>query len=380
MVARRFGGSQPWFVHPRPCSFGRAQGWAHEPCQPGQGPCRGRRHVRRCRREVRRHERRAVDGDGPAVAAGDRPGRWGAGQARRVLDIAAGTGTSAEPFADAGVCTWCRPTSRWGCCGWASGAGPTWPSRPPTRLRLPFADESFDAVTMSFGLRNVVDTDAALREFLRVTRPGGRLVVCEFSQPVNAAFRAVYLNYLMRALPRIARHTSSTPSPTVYLAESIRAWPDQRELAGRVGGRRLGRRRVAQPHRRHRRPAPGRQARRADADGASPARLPAAAHEAMAAPVARRYPIDPAESRRSGFVDAEVWRRAAARAPPPRTSEHRDVTMATAATRRDESADVIVVGAGPAGSPPRHTWPWPASTSWCWRRPRSRARRSAATG
>ena len=84
---------------------------------------------------------------------------------------------------------------------------------------------------MSFGLRNVADPETALREFLRVTKPGGRLLVCEFSQPVNKVFRTVYSNYLMRALPPVARRTSSNPDSYVYLAESIRAWPPQGELA-----------------------------------------------------------------------------------------------------------------------------------------------------
>ena len=93
--------------------------------------------------------------------------------------------------------------------------------------RLPFADDTFDAVTISFGLRNIVDTAAGLREMLRVTRPGGRLVVCEFSHPTWAPFRTVYVEYLMKALPPIARAVSSSPDAYVYLAESIRAWPDQ---------------------------------------------------------------------------------------------------------------------------------------------------------
>jgi demethylmenaquinone methyltransferase/2-methoxy-6-polyprenyl-1,4-benzoquinol methylase len=103
-------------------------------------------------------------------------------------------------------------------------------------LRLPFRDGAFDAVTISFGLRNVQDTRAALRELARVTRPGGRLVVCEFSHPVNRAFRAVYLEYLMRALPEVARRVSSNPDAYVYLAESIRAWPDQAGLAADLAG------------------------------------------------------------------------------------------------------------------------------------------------
>jgi demethylmenaquinone methyltransferase / 2-methoxy-6-polyprenyl-1,4-benzoquinol methylase len=87
---------------------------------------------------------------------------------------------------------------------------------------------------ISFGLRNVADPDAALREFRRVTRPGGTLVICEFSSPTWTPFRTVYTEYLMQALPRIARAVSSNPEAYVYLAESIRAWPDQSTLAGRV--------------------------------------------------------------------------------------------------------------------------------------------------
>jgi demethylmenaquinone methyltransferase / 2-methoxy-6-polyprenyl-1,4-benzoquinol methylase len=98
-------------------------------------------------------------------------------------------------------------------------------------LRLPFADGAFDAVTISFGLRNTADPDLALRELLRVTRPGGRLVVCEFSAPTWRPFRTVYTEYLMRLLPAVATRVSSDPDAYVYLAESIRAWPRQAELA-----------------------------------------------------------------------------------------------------------------------------------------------------
>jgi demethylmenaquinone methyltransferase/2-methoxy-6-polyprenyl-1,4-benzoquinol methylase len=101
-------------------------------------------------------------------------------------------------------------------------------------MRLPFADRSFDVVTMSFGLRNVSDPDAALREFLRVARPGGRLVLCEFSQPTVPAFRRLYTNYLMRSLPAVARAVSSNPESYAYLAESIQAWPAQRAMAERI--------------------------------------------------------------------------------------------------------------------------------------------------
>src|SRR5204862_3152489 len=84
-------------------------------------------------------------------------------------------------------------------------ARPALPFAAGDATRLPFADDTFDAVTISFGLRNIVDPDAGLREMLRVTRPGGRLVVCEFSSPTWTLFRTVYLEYLMRALPPLAR-------------------------------------------------------------------------------------------------------------------------------------------------------------------------------
>lgn len=153
----------------------------------------------------------------------------------RVLDIAAGTGTSSEPFADAGVEVVPADFSL-GMLAVGNRRRPDLGFTAADAMRLPFADESFDAVTMSFGLRNVADTGAALREFLRVTRPGGRLVVCEFSHPVNAAFRKVYTEYLMRSLPAIARRVSSNPESYVYLAESIQAWPTQRELASALLG------------------------------------------------------------------------------------------------------------------------------------------------
>ena len=152
----------------------------------------------------------------------------------RVLDLAAGTGTSSIPFGQAGAvvvpCDFSLGMLRVG-----KRARPQMPFVAGDATRLPFADDSFDAVTISFGLRNVVDPDAGLREMLRVTKPGGRLVVCEFSAPTWGPFRTVYVEYLMRALPPIARTVSSNPDAYVYLAESIRAWPDQPALAARIG-------------------------------------------------------------------------------------------------------------------------------------------------
>jgi demethylmenaquinone methyltransferase / 2-methoxy-6-polyprenyl-1,4-benzoquinol methylase len=102
-------------------------------------------------------------------------------------------------------------------------------------LRLPFGDMSFDAVTISFGLRNVADPDAALAEMLRVTRPGGRLVICEFGHLRSPALDAVYGRYLMAALPAVARRLSRAGDAYEYLAESIRDWPSRAELARRIG-------------------------------------------------------------------------------------------------------------------------------------------------
>ncbi|MBC7308779.1 MAG: demethylmenaquinone methyltransferase [Tetrasphaera sp.] len=147
-----------------------------------------------------------------------------------VLDIAAGTGTSSEPFADAGVRVVPADFSQ-GMLRVGRGRRPDLAFTAADAMRLPFADDSFDAVTMSFGLRNVTDTAVALAEFLRVTRPGGRLVICEFSAPTNKYFRRIYQQYLMKSLPSVARRISSNPDSYVYLAESIQAWPDQAELA-----------------------------------------------------------------------------------------------------------------------------------------------------
>jgi demethylmenaquinone methyltransferase / 2-methoxy-6-polyprenyl-1,4-benzoquinol methylase len=151
----------------------------------------------------------------------------------RILDLAAGTGTSSQPFAEAGALVVPCDFSQ-GMLQVGKEARPALGFTAGDATRLPFADDTFDAVTISFGLRNIVDPDAGLREMLRVTRPGGRLVVCEFSSPTWAPFRTVYIEYLMKALPRVARAVSSNPEAYVYLAESITAWPDQARLAERL--------------------------------------------------------------------------------------------------------------------------------------------------
>ncbi|WP_171169952.1 demethylmenaquinone methyltransferase [Streptomyces sp. I05A-00742] len=161
-----------------------------------------------------------------AAAVGGRPGQ-------KVLDLAAGTGTSSIPFSADGAyvvpCDFSLGMLREG-----KKRHPWMPLTAGDATRLPFADGVFDAVTISYGLRNVQDTDAALREMLRVTKPGGRVVICEFSHPTWKPFRTVYTEYLMRALPTVARMVSSSPDAYVYLAESIPTWPDQPALAGRM--------------------------------------------------------------------------------------------------------------------------------------------------
>jgi demethylmenaquinone methyltransferase/2-methoxy-6-polyprenyl-1,4-benzoquinol methylase len=148
----------------------------------------------------------------------------------RILDLAAGTGTSSLPFAKAGAAVVAADFSL-GMLRQGRLRHPELALVAGDGLALPFADGVFDAATISFGLRNLVDRAAGLVELRRVVRPGGRLVVCEFSHPVNAWFRSIYMEYLMRALPAVAERVASNPEAYRYLAESIRAWPDQQTLA-----------------------------------------------------------------------------------------------------------------------------------------------------
>jgi demethylmenaquinone methyltransferase / 2-methoxy-6-polyprenyl-1,4-benzoquinol methylase len=161
----------------------------------------------------------------------------GARPGERVLDVAGGTGTSALSFTATGAdCVACdfslgmlragrsrlaSQKQRGGRLGLVAGDA----------LRLPFRDEAFDAVTISFGLRNVASAAAALAEMRRVTRPGGRLVVCEFSTITIAPLDMLYRRYLTDVLPAVARRTARNPEAYTYLAESITDWPAQRELA-----------------------------------------------------------------------------------------------------------------------------------------------------
>ncbi len=151
----------------------------------------------------------------------------------KILDLAAGTGSSSEPLAAAGAEVIAADFSE-GMLAAGRKARPHLAFIKADALNLAFEADTFDVVTISFGLRNTADIDKALAQMRRVTKPGGHLVVVEFSHPVWRPFRTIYTNYLMRFLPVIARITSSNPDAYIYLAQSIRAWPDQAALASRI--------------------------------------------------------------------------------------------------------------------------------------------------
>lgn len=146
----------------------------------------------------------------------------------RVLDLAAGTGTSSSPFAAAGASVFPTDISM-GMLRVGKVQQPGLHFVAGDALQLPYADESFDAVTISYGLRNVEDTASACKEMLRVTRPGGRVVIAEFSTPTHPVFRWLYEQVALRVVP-LAAKVSSNPAAYGYLAESILAWPDQEGL------------------------------------------------------------------------------------------------------------------------------------------------------
>jgi demethylmenaquinone methyltransferase/2-methoxy-6-polyprenyl-1,4-benzoquinol methylase len=155
------------------------------------------------------------------------------GPGMKILDVAAGPGSSSEPLFNAGADVTSLDFSE-GMLAQGRKARPYLKFVKGDALNLPFDDNRFDVTTISFGLRNTHDFKKALKEALRVTKVGGRMVIVEFSTPTFAPFRIIYMNYLMKALPKLAKRTSSNPSAYVYLAESIRAWPTQEQLAAEM--------------------------------------------------------------------------------------------------------------------------------------------------
>ncbi len=148
----------------------------------------------------------------------------------KILDIAAGTGSSSRPLVDKGAEVIALDFSE-GMLAAGRKRHKDIKFQQGDALNLPFTENTFDVTTISFGLRNTSDTSAALKDALRVTKTGGRIVVCEFSHPTNKVFRFIYLKYLMRTLPVIAKRISKNPAAYIYLAESIQAWPNQSSLA-----------------------------------------------------------------------------------------------------------------------------------------------------
>jgi demethylmenaquinone methyltransferase/2-methoxy-6-polyprenyl-1,4-benzoquinol methylase len=147
----------------------------------------------------------------------------------RILDIAAGTGSSSAPLVAKGADLIALDFSE-GMLAAGRKRHKKIKFQQGDALKLPFAENYFDVTTISFGLRNTSDTTAALKEALRVTKQSGRIVICEFSHPTNKILRLIYLKYLMRALPVIAKRISKNPAAYIYLAESIQAWPNQSAL------------------------------------------------------------------------------------------------------------------------------------------------------
>ena len=156
----------------------------------------------------------------------------------RILDIAAGTGTSSAALTRTGAQVVAADFSE----GMIEVGRQRHADNPNIEFvqadatALPFADGEFDAVTISFGLRNVVEPQKALAEFYRVTKPGGRVVICEFSTPPLTPVRVGYFAYLNHVMPAIVRLASSNAEAYDYLGESIAAWPDQATLSGWLRG------------------------------------------------------------------------------------------------------------------------------------------------
>ena len=154
----------------------------------------------------------------------------------RVLDVACGTGDLSLVLASAGEARvvgldFCRPMLEIARRKAEAGSRRV-PFVEGDALRLPFADEAFDAVTIAFGLRNLAGVAEGLCELRRVLRPGGRVAVLEFSTPVLPGFRALFRFYFTRVLPRIGGLVSGSRGAYEYLPDSVSRFPDQGRLAG----------------------------------------------------------------------------------------------------------------------------------------------------
>lgn len=175
--------------------------------------------------------------DRPDARSAPSPSASAAMSEAAVLDVAAGTGALSRELLDRGAgSVTAVDLSHPMLLAGARRAGHALHLVAGDALRLPFRSETFDAVTIAFGLRNLPDPRAGLRELARVTRRGGVLVVLEFSRPSWTPFRAVYHAYLSHVLPRVAAALSPAPAAYRYLAESILRWPSAQGLADWIRG------------------------------------------------------------------------------------------------------------------------------------------------
>ncbi|SDH06224.1 demethylmenaquinone methyltransferase / 2-methoxy-6-polyprenyl-1,4-benzoquinol methylase [Leifsonia sp. 98AMF] len=285
-----------------------------------------------------------------------------------ILDVAAGTGTSSASLARNGASVVAADFS----AGMIDVGRQRQAGNPFIRfvqadaMDLPFDDDTFDAVTISFGLRNIVDPKKALAEFFRVVKPGGRVVVCEFSQPPLAPVRAGYSAYLKFGMPVLARVASSNPAAYEYLMESIQAWPDQRALAGwmreagfeRVAYRNLTAGIVAlhRGFKPERRPAPVEPVEPVaatpdvNAQPEAPAEKPAAATKPKAAP----KPKAAATKAKPAAAKPAAAKPAAAKSAAPKSAAARPTTPKPAAPKPKRStsagSESRPASAGTAGS------------------------------
>jgi demethylmenaquinone methyltransferase/2-methoxy-6-polyprenyl-1,4-benzoquinol methylase len=155
----------------------------------------------------------------------------------RALDVACGTGDLslalvATTRARVIGLDFCRPMLDIAARKSSDGTGGRCVFIEGDALRLPFEDETFDAVSIAFGLRNLASVEAGLKELLRVLRPGGRACILEFSKPVVPGFNALFQLYFTRVLPRIGGLVSGSSGAYEYLPASVSRFPDQKQLAG----------------------------------------------------------------------------------------------------------------------------------------------------